>query len=365
MIIHIISHGVFANGYIRFMISQFKELDQVFFTKKDTTGKYKIYLTAGCELHEIAGVSEIVGKDEYLELCQKAEKIVISGVFSICDIDGLQGLIEKKMLHKTFFHFWGGDFYCYRERQDSTKSFIRRILLFHAFREAAGLIFLIDGEYETFKTITGISNRHFLAPMPGDPDNRIDFAALRNQFVKNDDVVNIIVGNSATPTNHHEEVFYMLQHYANCKIRIYSPLSYGDVKYGETISELGNKLFGDKFNPVFDFMERDEYLKFLTKMDIGIFYNDRQQAMGNINYLLKLGKKLFLRTKTSMWVNYLNQGFKVYDASVLGNLSLEELTFFDNMDRTNNILLGDTLSLPEKARERWDAVLKSEIGVLD
>ena len=365
MIIHILTRDKFANGYIRFMILQFKELDHVFFTRKDATGLYKIVPPAGCELHEIDGIREIVSKDEYLEMCQKAEKLVISGVFGICDIDGLQGLIEKKMLHKTYFHFWGGDFYCYRERQDSTNSFVRRFLLFYAFREAAGLIFLIDGEYEKFKTITGISNRHFVAPMPGDPDKRVDFAALRNQFIKNDDVVNIIVGNSATPTNHHEEVFYMLQHYANCNIKIYSPLSYGNVKYGETISELGNKMFGDKFKPIFDFMDIDEYLKFLTKMDIGIFYNDRQQAMGNISSLLKLGKKLFLRTKTSMWANFLNKGYKVYDAGVLGDLSFEELTFFESKDRTNNILVGDTLSLPERSRKFWDTVFKSEIKLLD
>ena len=32
-----------------------------------------------------------------------------------------------------------------------------------------------------------------------------------------------------------------------------------------------------------------------------------------------------------------------------------------NMDQTNNILLGDTLSHPEKSRERWDTVFKSEL----
>ena len=365
MIIHIINRDKFTNGYIRFMILQFKELDHVFFTNRDAAGLYKIQPDAGCELYEIAGISEMVGKDEYLEMCQKAEKIVISGVFGICDIDGLHSLIEKELLHKTFFHFWGGDFYCYRERENSTKSFVRRFLLFYAFREAAGLIFLIDGEYEKFKTITGISNRHFVAPMPGAPDNPINFASLRNQFVKNDEAVNIIVGNSATPTNHHEEVFYMLQHHANSNIRIYCPLSYGNVKYGETISELGNKIFGDKFNPIFDFMERDEYLKFLTKMDIGIFYNDRQQALGNIYFLLRLGKKVFLRTKTSMWINCLNQGFKVYVADILGNLTLEELAFFENKDQANNIMLGDTLFLPEKTRKLWDTVFQSETCLLD
>jgi hypothetical protein len=84
--------------------------------------------------------------------------------------------------------------------------------------------------------------------------------------------------------------------------------------------------------------------------------------MANINFLLTLGKKLFLRTTTSMWVKLSNQGFKLFDAAVLGNLTLEELTFFENKDQTNNILLGDTLFLPEKVRERWDTVFKSETG---
>ena len=74
MVIHIISRDKFTNGYIRFMLSQFKEIEQVFFTNKDTTGLYKINPATGCELYVIGDISEIVGKGEYLEMCQKAEK---------------------------------------------------------------------------------------------------------------------------------------------------------------------------------------------------------------------------------------------------------------------------------------------------
>ncbi|WP_181881452.1 hypothetical protein [Helicobacter sp. MIT 99-5507] len=42
-------------------------------------------------------------------------------------------------------------------------------------------------------------------------------------------------------------------------------------------------------------MQFDEYIAFLNNIDIAIFKQNRQQAMGNIFVLLALGKKSIFR----------------------------------------------------------------------
>lgn len=44
-------------------------------------------------------------------------------------------------------------------------------------------------------------------------------------------------------------------------------------------------------NPIVDFMDFNEYINFLSTIDIAIFNHKRQQGMGNIITLLGMGKK--------------------------------------------------------------------------
>ena len=127
-------------------------------------------------------------------------------------------------------------------------------------------------------------------------------------YDKTDDIVNIMVGHSATETCRHLEVFEMLKPYQN-KIRVYCPLSYpNDQEYIDKITNRGRELFGDQFYPMTDFMEYSEYVRFLNKIDIGVFNNDRQQGNGNILNLMYLGKKLYISPENNLLKTYQKLG---------------------------------------------------------
>ena len=150
----------------------------------------------------------------------------------------------------------------------------------------------------------------------------------------------IIIGNSATQENHHLEVFDMLEHLKNEDIKIFCPLSYGDNEYGKKVAEEGARIFGEKFVPIFDFMNYEEYLKFLSEIKIGIFYNDRQQAMVNIEMMIIMGKKVFIRKNTSMWLEYLSSDLKLFDADQIKDMTIDEFSEFDeDTGKENNALM--------------------------
>ena len=71
------------------------------------------------------------------------------------------------------------------------------------------------------------------------------------------DGLNILLGNSADPSNNHKEVLDKLRSYATENIRIYCPLSYGDRKYAQIVSDYGRLMFGEKFLALRDFMPFD------------------------------------------------------------------------------------------------------------
>ena len=101
--------------------------------------------------------------------------------------------------------------------------------------------------------------------------------------------------------NYHIEVFEKLRKYRTENIKVYVPLSYGSNSYAESVISEGKRIFGDKFYPMTKFMEKEQYFRFLMTIDVAIFANDRQQALGNIVALLYAGKKVYMRKTISSW----------------------------------------------------------------
>jgi hypothetical protein len=127
--------------------------------------------------------------------------------------------------------------------------------------------------------------------------------------------VNILIGNSADPSNNHIEILNKLLKYKKENIRIFAPLSYGNKKYAQEIIKLGNDMFGRNFKPLIDFLPSNEYFEFLESIDIAIFAHKRQQAMGNITSLIGQGKKVYMRSDISTWAFFQNIKVQLYDVS--------------------------------------------------
>lgn len=148
---------------------------------------------------------------------------------------------------------------------------------------------------------------------------------------KEHSTINIQLGNSADPTNNHLDVLNKLVKYKDENIKIFTPLSYGDQEYAKDVIAKGKELFGDKFVALTDFMPFEKYLEFLGSIDIAIFAHKRQQAMGNTITLLRLGKKVYMRSDITPWQLFNDIDVKVFDVDNIGIDTMDEQTKMKNI----------------------------------
>lgn len=336
-VIHIINRTTFASDYIEFMRIHFTGYEHSFILLREGV---KLDLDNWDDITLVGAYKELFFDGKVHQMLKKSDKIIVSGIWDMTEYLYLCG---KKVLSKTYFHFWGGDFYRYREF--STRELkISKFILRKALLKAAGVINLIEKDYGELRDIVGIPDiKHFVAPIGKNPKENIDYAYYRS-LQKKDDVYRIVVGNSATVYNQHREIFEILSKFEEENIEIICPLTYGKEEYRAEVIENGIQYFGEKFKPVIKQLPKDEYVAMLSGCDIGIFNNNRQQAMGNITIFALLGKKVYLRDDTTMWEHFKKIGYQFSTIEELKNATLEEIVHIDDDVRKNNI----------EARARWE-----------
>ena len=120
----------------------------------------------------------------------------------------------------------------------------------------------------------------------------------------------VLVGNSATPTNNHLDILSILEK-RGITNAIKMPMSYGDKYYAEYVKGVvaNSKL---DIDVITDFMERAEYISFLTHCKALVLGCMRQQALGNITLMLSQGSKVFLYKDGVNYKFLHKEGFVVF-----------------------------------------------------
>ena len=279
--------------------------------------EHQFYLTDGMaekELKPLPNVKHVKkGKanriKEYLQLItpmHQSEKIILHGLFNWHIVVML--FFMPWLLKKCYWVMWGGDLYVYQLGERNWKWKVREFFRRHVIKNMGYLVTYIKGDYELAQQWYGAKGQYCEC-----------FMYTSNLYKEYDmpqkqhNGINIMVGNSADPSNNHVEVFDKLEVFKDQDIKIYVPLSYGNSDYAKSIIEQGKQRFGDKFVPLTAYMPFDQYLEFLGKIDIAIFNHKRQQAMGNTITLLGLGKKVFMRSDVTQWAFFKSHGIAVYD----------------------------------------------------
>lgn len=123
---------------------------------------------------------------------------------------------------------------------------------------------------------------------------------------------NIFVGNSASETNNHLEIFSIIENVVSNR-KVVVPLSYGSSsKYVNYICEKGEKMLKNQFAPIRNFMSLSEYNELFYSASHFIYGNYRQEAVGNILFALFIGGKVYLHKTNPLYEFYKRIGIVIF-----------------------------------------------------
>lgn len=136
----------------------------------------------------------------------------------------------------------------------------------------------------------------------------------------------LLLGNSASSTNNHLDAFALLEKIPwRENLEVVCPLSYGNLRYAEHVTQKGRAILGESLNPLRELLPLPQYFEMLQKLDGAIMFHNRGQGAGNINVLLLMGKKIFLKPENPLSPMYRELGVQFFAPDEIASWSLETL----------------------------------------
>lgn len=301
MILHLTKKEKFTKPFIELIKEKFN-IGQHFFLLVGGVNKKEFYVNDDFYVKSINNKKEFI--KYFIEFNKKmysSKKIIIHGLSQSYCI--LYLFLNPWLIKKCYWVMWGGDFY-FPEKQGWIKKYVIKKINNFISANSQDMEYLIKNYKLNIKKNIFYSQFYPIC---------ISYYETIGNNHNDRETVKILVGNSATPENRHEEVFEILKKYKSSNIEVLTPLSYGDEVYKNKVIAFGKSIFGKKFIPIVDFLSFEEYKKILQDVDIGIFIHNRQQAGSNIKLLAGYGKKLYISKENSFYHVLSNDGIKVYD----------------------------------------------------
>jgi len=287
----------------------------------------------------------------------RSEGIVVHGLINPTVL--LLLACQPWLLGKVNWVVWGGDLYVHRSAQDSIRNRLLDLVRRFTLSRVGFVTTLIEGEYKLAREWYGVRGIPLRASYPVKLQQSAMFEEPRPRTLDNREV-SILVGNSATETNHHKEALDYLSHFRNERVRIVIPLSYGfnDYEsYAEGVTKYAQQRFdGRSVCALTERMPSDSYTAILRDIDVGVFNNDRQQGMGSIFQLMCLGAKIYLRKGTLMWDHYKSLGCAVYDINEISSLTLSEFINQSEDNRQRNFRIMTQRNDSDVKIKQWQDV---------
>jgi hypothetical protein len=252
---------------------------------------------------------------DYIVALNRAEKIFLHSVvyrklmWLLC--------LQPWLFHKCHLLLWGNELYYHLRKAPGLRGWIHERLLARIIRKSAVLVTFLEGDVQRAREWFGAQGR--MGECLLYPSNLCK--PLPRKARPAGAPLTLMIGNSATATNQHEQVFEALAPHWQAGMRIYCPLSYGDAAYAERIARLGQERFGPDFIALRTFLSLDEYTRILNEVDVVLFGHNRAQAMGNLISLVSMAKKIYLTPGTSQWELFEHLGIQVYDIAHLQDLA--------------------------------------------
>lgn len=311
-IVHLCVKEKFIPPFIELVHEHFPPEEHLFLV----SGKSKAYeLPAAANVLHLKTVADRL---KHLGALYSAEKIILHGLYDAKFLYLLA--LQPWLLKKCYWAIWGADLYQYLEKKIRLKTKFKELVRTFVIRRMGYLVGFVEADCNLARQWYGCRGSTIECLMY--ESNTFQEAATNTPPLSGTHL-NIQVGNSAYPGSNHIEALQRISRFRNADISVHVPLSYGPKHVAEAVCKEGLPLLGEKFIPILDFMPLTEYQQHLAKMDIAVFNNTRQQAMGNIVTLLGMGKTVYLRRTTTVWGFFENLGITLMDAE---NFSLTLLS---------------------------------------
>ena len=284
-----------------------------------------------------------------------SDKIFIHGLFTPYLVIMLY--LHPWILKKCNWVIWGGDLHFHNTQKITITLKIIEYLRANIIKKMGGVITAVTGDFKLAKKWYYIRGKRGIAYYPlGFKTDLID--PLVNNCDRNEkpenNILKIVVGNSADETNNHIEIINLLEKYKNENILLYALLSYGDENYSKKVIDYGKKKFGDNFIGITNYMHFKDFVIFLHEMDIVIFNHKRQQGLGILFLALYLEKKIYINGRNPLWY-FFKDDLKLNVENII-NINNESFTEFSIVEKTttnNNKQIVRTLHQEENIANQW------------
>lgn len=333
--LHIIPSDKFDRDFIKFINENFNGNDHYFFlttSKEEDYEKEKlgqnVRVYKYCRtniLRKIVTCLDVVRLYIILfRYCITSDRIFFH---NLDKIRVLYLYIFRFFLKKSYWGIWGiSD----NENPCVTSGKLQKIE-FYVKARFKGYVTQVKGDYDIIQKYFGATGKYYDCFMyPSNLYKEINLIPYK----KNNNELYIQIGNSGQECNNHFEIFEKLKKYRDENIRLYCILSYGALPgYKEKVIKRGKEIFGDKFVPVVDFMKFEEYMKFLSNIDIAIFAHNMQKAVGNITSLLSMKKTIYMKETVTTYGMLQDLGIVVKSFNNFGDLKkLDEIILEKNKE---------------------------------
>jgi hypothetical protein len=352
MILHIFNNQrKFSQGYFQMLYDNgvsFQNMELIHYGKKDD-----FFEKLGLKTQFIDNFFDPFSNLKLISAVTRADKIIVHSLAS----PYLLFLIANnpEIGAKVIWVIWGKDLYFYKML--SKPRFYHKayeVLRKKAISNIKHIASIFREDYELAKEWYAVEadNIEMVTLYPYALNLSVT-AAQKNVTPK--EQYRIILGNSASKTNNHLEALRLLEKKKNQIEKIICPLSYGgNKKYANKVISYGKLLFGDKFEPLVDFMNKEEYFALLDSVDIGVFNYSRQEGLGNIWSLILSGKTIYMKMPTSTTDFFARNDIRVLD---LVELSNKELRTISGDETASNIVNLESLINVEMSLKKWKSIL--------
>jgi len=286
------------------------------------------------EWYNLKGIDNQVVLENALMKTQNVEKIIFHSEWfspTIKDFFSRDEMLEQ-VKEKGIWIVWSGNVGKDKESEKNIEQVLKYCNVCAA---------LTDNEFQRLSECVKLEiKQHFY--------NGLSYSRMIDRPVMRKENRKVLLGHSCFRYNNILEAIEILEKFKEV-IDVYVVTSYGDEDYIDEVMLLGNKIYGEHFHAVNEFMPYQEYVEFLNEMDVAVWGEDVAAGNTTLQILFWLNKKVYL--KENAYKLQADKGYHTYMFSQIAEDDLDK--FWENEYQEINYKIAKEVFDKEKLIQKW------------